>query len=145
MKVTVWLATRDRETWIALAEILVLAVLLTVAVQSFIAQAMGFAILAHLGYTAMTGLPIRAIPGRPPGGQPRRNLDLRAQIAAFLREVRRVDAHSQRALITGLTKTEIDAQLRQGEQRVMAAAVRVARETRRPVGERSGMRAEETV
>lgn len=132
MKITVWLATRDRWTWIALAEVLALAVLLTLAVESQLARLFGFALIAHLGYTAMTGLPMGSVPGRPAGRQARRNLDLRTQVVAFLREVRRVDEYAQRARLSGLPAEEVETNLRAGEQRLMAAAVRVAKVARRP-------------
>ena len=74
MKVRVWLVTRERATWIAGAEILGLALVLTMAVESSIARLLGFALLAHLGYSALTSLPMGAIPGRPPGRQQRRKL-----------------------------------------------------------------------
>ena len=131
MKIRVWLLTRERSTWIAATEIVALAVLLTLAVESALAQLVGFALLAHLGYMAMTGLPMGRVPGRPASGQPRRNLDLRAQVVAFLREVRRVDEYAQRAQVSGLPADQVEASLRVGEQRLMAAAAKVARVTRR--------------
>jgi len=143
MKITVWLVTRDRATWIAAAEILGLAVLLTLATESTLARLLGFGLISHLGYTAMTGLPMGSIPGRPAGGQARRNLDLRAEVVAFLREVRRVDEFAQRAVVAGLPTQEIETNLRTGEQRVMAAAARVAKVSRRlPLPDLSDVEAE---
>lgn len=131
MKITIWLVTRDRGTWIAGAEILGLTVVLLMAVESSLTQLLGFGLLAHLGYTALTGLPMGEIPGKPPGGQTRRNLDLRTQIVAFLREVRRVDEYSQRARVASLPADQVEANLRAGEQRLMAAAARVVKLTTR--------------
>ena len=132
MKIRIWLVTRERSTWIAAGELAVIAVLFALSVESALVQLFGFGLLAHLGYMAMTGLPMGQVPGRPAGGQPRRNLDLRAQVVAFLREVRRVDEYAQRAKISGLPPDQVEASLRVGEQRLMAAAAKVARVTRRP-------------
>ena len=132
VKIRVWLVTRERSAWIAAAEIVAMFVLLTLAVESALVQLLGFGLLAHVGYTAVTGLPMGQVPGRPPGGHPRRNLDLRAQVVGFLREVRRVDEYAQRARVSGLPADQVEASLRAGEQRLLAAAVKVARVTRRP-------------
>jgi len=127
MKIRIWLVTRERATWIAAAEILGLSAVLWVATESTVLRLAGFALIAHLGYMAMTGLPMGRIPGKPPGGQPRLNLDLRAQVMAFLREVRRVDEHTQRARVSGVPPAQLADSVRAGEQRVMAAAARVAK------------------
>jgi hypothetical protein len=131
MKITVWLAARDRWTWIAAAEMLGLAVLLTMAVESSIARLLGFALLGHLGYSALTGLPMGEIPGRPRGGQQRRNLDLRAKVVVFLREIRRLEEYVQRARLSGWSHTEIQTNLQASEQRMIAAAADVAKVARR--------------
>ena len=132
MKIRVWLVTRERSAWIAAAEIVALAVLISRTADSALVQLLGLGLLAHVGYTAITGLPMGQVPGRPQGGQARRNLDLRAQVVAFLREVRRVDEYAQRAHVAGLPADQVEASLRAGEQRLMAAAAKVARVTRRP-------------
>lgn len=132
MKLRIWLVTREPSAWIAGAEILCLAAVLALAVESGLARLLGYGLLGHLGYSALTGLPMGEVPGRPPGGQPRRNLDLRAQVVAFLREVRRVDEFAQRAQLSSLPADQVEANLRAGEQRLMAAAAKVAKVSRRP-------------
>lgn len=132
MKIRIWLVTREPQTWIAGAEIVALALLLLWAVDSPAVRVLGLVVLAHLGYTALTGLPMGRIPGRPLRGRPRRNLDLRAQVVTFLREVRRVDDYAQSALLAGWPVERLQAGLRAGEQRVMAAAARVAEVTTHP-------------
>ena len=127
MKFSIWLVTRERQTWIAAAEVLGLMAILWTATESLLPRLVGFALVAHLGYTAMTGVPIGRIPGRPPRGQPRRNLDLRAQVGAFLREVRRVDEYAQRSRVAARPPDQQDEGLRSGEHRLMAAAARVAK------------------
>jgi hypothetical protein len=139
MKIRIWLATRDRWTWIAAAETLGLALVLTMAVDSVLARLLGFGLLAHLGYSALTGLPMGEIPGRPQGGQPRRNLDLRGQVVWFLREVRRVDEYAQRIQVAGLPGDEVEASRRAGEQRIMVAAARVAKATSRSTSQETGL------
>jgi hypothetical protein len=131
MKIRIWLLTRERSSWIAAAEIFGLALVLTLAVESGLARLLAFALLGHLGYTALTGLPMGEVPGRPAGGQRRRNLDLRLQVVAFLREVRRVDEFAQRAQLASQPHVQVEADLRAGEQRVLAAAAKVARAMRR--------------
>ena len=131
MKITVWLATRDRWTWIAAAEMLGLAVLLTLAVESSIARLLGFALLGHLGYSALTSLPMGQIPGRPAGRQQRRNLDLRAKVVVFLREVRRLEEYVQRAKISSGSRRELEMNLTAAESRMMAAAAEVTKVARR--------------
>lgn len=130
MKVRIWLVTRERSSWIAAAEILGLLLVLLLAVDSTLARLVSFALLGHLGYTALTGLPMGEVPGRPAGGQPRRNLDLRMQVVAFLREVRRVDEFAHRAQLAGVPSHQLEADLRAGEQRLLQAAARVAKVTR---------------
>jgi hypothetical protein len=131
MKITVWMVTRERSTWIGAAEILGLAILLTLAVESTVARLFGFLVLAHLGYSALTGLPMGSVPGRPPGGQPRRNLDLRAKVAVFLREVRRIEEYAQRARLAGWSATEVETSLSAAERNMMTAATDVAKVARR--------------
>ncbi len=131
MKITVWLATRDRWTWIAAVEMAGIAVLLTMAVESSIARLLGFALLGHLGYSALTGLPMGQIPGRREGGQKRRNLDLRARVVVFLREIRRLEEYVQRSRLSGWSRSEIETNVQASEQRMMAAAADVAKVARR--------------
>jgi hypothetical protein len=133
MNIRIWLVTRERSAWVAAAEVLALAVLLTLTTGSALVQLLGLGLLAHLGYTAMTGLPMGRVPGRPPGRQPRRNLDLRAQVGVFLHEVRRVDEFAQRAQVGRLPAGQVEAGLRAGEQRLLAAAAKVAQVTRRRI------------
>lgn len=122
MKITVWLATRDRTTWISIAEVLVLGAVL-VAVPSMLVRTIGFALLAHLGYVAMTSLPIGAIPGRPASARRhRRNQDLRSCVVGFLNEIRRVEDFAQRARDGGLPAAEVERHLQAASLRIMSAA-----------------------
>jgi hypothetical protein len=135
MKVRVWLVKWERGTWIAGAEILGLALVLTMAVEPSIARLLGFALLAHLGYSALTSLPMGAIPGRPPGRQHRRNLELRAKVVVFLREVRRLEEFVQRARLSGWSRRDIEANLHVSERQMMSAAADVAKVARRTATE----------
>lgn len=127
MKITVWMATRERATWIAAVEVLGLALVLLITGASGIPLMVGLLLLAHLGYSAMTSLPIGSIPGRPSGAAQRRNLDLRSRVVAFLNEVRRVEAYAHRAHSTGRPPAEVEENLRTAQRRVMAAAAEVAK------------------
>ncbi len=90
-------------------------------------------LLAHLGYTAMTGLPVGTIPGRPEGAaRERRNLDLRSRVVGFLNEVRRVEAYAERARVSGLPPAEVERSLYSAQQRMMSAAAEVAKASGRP-------------
>jgi hypothetical protein len=100
------------------------------AVESGLTQLLAFGLLAHLGYSALTGLPMGEIPGRPPGGQQRRNLDLRAKVVVFLREVRRLEEYAQRARLSGWSRTEVDTNMHAAESRIMTAASSVAEAAR---------------
>ena len=132
IKITVWLASRERETWIASAEILGLALILFTAPGPIFRLLVGLPLLTHLGYTALTSLPIGMIPGRAPGmSQPRRNQDLRIQVRAFLNEVRRVEEYVQRARASGRPRSEVEQSLRAAEKRMMAAAANVVSVTGR--------------
>jgi hypothetical protein len=127
MKITVWLATRDRTTWIAAAEITGLTLVLTTVESTWVRFA-GLALLIHLGYRALTGLPIGSIPGRPDGAkQYRRNQDLRSRVVGFLNEVKRVEHFAQQARVGGLPRGELEQHLASGQVRVMAAAAEVAK------------------
>ena len=83
----------------------------------------GLPILAHLGYTAMTSLPMGAIPSRPIGAKRlRRNQDLRSHVIGFLNEVRRVEEYAQRARDAGLPQKHVERALQDARERMMAAA-----------------------
>jgi hypothetical protein len=127
MKITIWLATRERDTWITAAEIFALATVLLYAPGTTIRLLVGLPLLAHLGYKALTSLPMGMVPGRPPGGKERRNQDLRTQVVGFLNEVRRVEEYAQRAVTAGRPHEEVENNLRSAEERMMAAAAEVAK------------------
>lgn len=83
-------------------------------------------LLAHLGYSALTGLPMGSIAGRPSGAsKQRRNPDLRFRVKAFLHEVRRLEEYVQRAKIDGRPRSEVEMSLRAAQKRMTAAAAEV--------------------
>ena len=132
MKLTVWLATRDRHTWIMAVEIVALGLVVGTA-STTPWRLVGLALLAHLGYTALTSLPVGSIPGRPENARrERRNQELRSKVVAFLNEVRRVEDFHRRARTGGIPEEEVQENLRSAERRVMAAAAQVAKTTCRP-------------
>jgi len=132
MKITVWLVTRTRETWITSAELGVLALVLYWGPGVFVRFLIGLPLLAHVGYTALTGLPMGQIPGRPDGvRQTRRNQDLRSSVVGFLNEVRRAEDHAQRAVAGGRPTTELAHYRQTVGKRMMAAAVQVVKATGR--------------
>ena len=127
MKIRIWLVTRDRETWITAAEILVLALVL-LAIPGTVVRLVGFVVLAHLGYQGLTSLPLGMIPGRPEGAsQHRRNQDLRSRIVGFLNTVRNVEEYAQRVRLASGPDAEMDRSLRAAHMRVMNSAADVVK------------------
>lgn len=107
---------------------LALAVVMLVVDSSLIRLAVGLPLLLHVGYLAVTSLPMGTIPGRPSGSKKeRQNQDLRSRVVAFLGEVRRGEEYAQRVRVGGWPKSEVDANLRSSRQRLMAAAAAVAK------------------
>jgi len=135
VKLTVWLVTRERSTWMLGAEILVLFLILS-SVPGVVRRFAGFVLLGHLGYRALTSLWIGSIPGKPVGSKlERRNQELRSSVVGFLNEVRRVEDYAQRARAGGLPVNKLEYNLRIAEHRVMQAAAAVAKTAGRYVDE----------
>jgi hypothetical protein len=126
MKITVWLVTRERDTWITAAEIMALALVL-LAGGPRVRVLGGLPLLVHLGYRALASLPLGSVPGRPGRGRKRRNYDLRARVVGFLGEVRRVEHYVRQAELAGWSKAEVEENLRSAQARMMAAAAEVAK------------------
>lgn len=133
MKVSVWLATWERATWTTAVEILGLGIVLLTPSGPGVRMLFGLPLLVHVGYKALTGLPMGAVPRRPEGGQPRRHYDLRARVVRFLSEVKRVEDYAHRAELSGLPRREVEEFLFTGQRRVMAAAKEVAKQTGKQV------------
>jgi hypothetical protein len=129
VKVSVWLVTRERTTWITAAEILALGLALVTPSGAGVRMLFGLPLLVHIGYKALTSLPMGSVPGRPERGQPRRHYDLRARVVRFLDEVKRVEEYAHRAEVANLPRREVDEVLFSGQRRVMAAAKEVAKQT----------------
>jgi hypothetical protein len=130
MKITVWLVTRTREAWITSAELVVLGLVLYVGPSAVIRFLIGLPLLAHVGYTALTALPLGQIPGRPDSArQIRRNQDLRSSVVGFLNEVRRAEDQAQRAVSGGRPSAEVAHYRQAAGKRMLAAAVEVVKAT----------------
>jgi hypothetical protein len=141
MKITVWMVTRTRETWITSAELLVLGLVLYSGPGAVIRLLIGLPLLVHVGYTALTALPMGLIPGRPVGTTlERRNQNLRSSVIGFLNEVRRVEDHAQRASVAGRPPAELDEYLRTAGKRMMSAAAEVVKVTGRVSDSKAGGR-----
>ena len=128
-----WLVTREPGTWITAAEVLVLCTVLVTPSGPVVRLLLGVPLLMHVGYKALTSLPMGSVPGRPPGGRQRRHYDLRARVVRFLAEVKRVEGFAQQAEVAGLPEREVREYLFAAQRRVMAAAREVAKETGRAV------------
>jgi hypothetical protein len=143
MKITVWLGSRDRATWIALSETLMLGYLMWQPGLVF-RLTLGLPLLVHLGYTAMTSLPMGMIPRRPEGSKrARRNQDLRSWVVRFLNEVKELEDYLWRARSADSSPEEVSEKLHVGRQRVMGAARQVARAVGSAPPETTGAPAEE--
>ena len=127
MKLRIWLVKWDRETWFTSAEIVGLALML-VAAPDTLRRVLGLPLLAHLGYRALTSLPLGRIPGRPEGAkQIRHNLDLRSRVVGFLNEMRRVEDIAHHAHLGARTPHIVERDLIYAKKRMMAAANEVVR------------------
>lgn len=133
MKITVWLATRERFTWITAMELLGLTAVLLTAPATWLRVLLGLPLLAHVGYRALTSLPMGAVPRRPERGQPRERYDLRATVVRFLDEVRRLDEFASRAEMAARPEMEREEMMRTAKARLMLAATQVAQATGHPV------------
>jgi hypothetical protein len=131
MKITVWLLTRERATWITGAEALGLLLVLLTVPGGFTRLA-GVLLLAHLSYKALTSLAMGQVPGRPDGEPVRRNLDLRSRVVGFLNEMRRAEDYSHQAEVGGRPRSEVEKELAGVRKRMMAAAAEVAKVAGRP-------------
>lgn len=123
IKLTIWLVTLERSTWIRSAEIVGLALIVLAAPPLPIRLAVGLPLLVVLGYSALTSLPLGMIPRKPDGAkQDRRNQELRSRVVGFLNDVRGLEAYVQRARVAGVRKSEVEANLRKAQQKLMRAA-----------------------
>lgn len=128
MKIRVWLLTRERATGVAALETLILLVVLLAGPGLWIRMLVGLPLLAHLGYTAMTALPMGMIPSRPEESkQRRRNQDLRSWVVRFLNEVKELEHSVEKAKSASRTPDQVEERLREGRRRVMGAAAEVAK------------------
>lgn len=121
-----WIATREPRTWITVAEIVALAIVL-LAGGALLRPLLGLPLLVHLGWDALTSVPVGEIPGPPEGvGERRRNYHLRYRVVAFLNEVQRVEQFVQDAKQANLPREEVEKNLRSAQKRIMATAGEVA-------------------
>jgi hypothetical protein len=128
VKISIWLLTRERETWITGAEILGLAAVLVVTSTGWLPLLVGVPLLVHVGYKALTSLPMGQVPGRPEGSkQVRRNQDLRSWVVGFLNEMRRMESIAHQASVGGRSRKDIEKDLRWAKKRLMATAAEVAK------------------
>lgn len=121
----------ERETWITAAETLGLGLILTAPPGAVVRLFLGLPILAHLGYRALTSLPMGLVPRRPEQGQARRHYDLRARVVRFLDEVRRAEDLAEQSRVGGTLEPDVEKQMWAAQKRVMAAAAEVAKATGR--------------
>jgi hypothetical protein len=132
MKITVWLLTRERATWITGVEALVILLVLLTA-PGVLGRVVAVALLAHVSYKALTSLPMGQVPGRPDGSKAiRRNQDLRSRVVGFLSEIRRAEDYAHQADVGGRPRADVEKDLAWARKRMMAAAAEVAKAAGRP-------------
>jgi hypothetical protein len=124
MKVRLWLARLDRITWINGAASVALAVILLIGPPWYVRLLLGIPLLVHLGYSALTGLPIGMIPRRPDSAKAphRRNQDLRSRVVGFLNDIRSIEAYAQQAVIGDVPRSDVEATLRKAQTKIMRSA-----------------------
>ena len=123
VKVRFWLVTLDRSAWVSGAEILGLSLILLAGPPWPVRLLVGLPLLAHLGYNALTSLPLGMIPRRPDDARGhRRNQDLRSRVVGFLNDIRNIEAYAQRAAIGDLPRTEVEVTLRKAQRQMSRAA-----------------------
>jgi hypothetical protein len=131
MRITVWMMTRERRTWLTGAQVLVLGLIVVSAPTAPVRLLIGLPLVVYLGYQALTSLPLGLVPRRKEGGVHRRRYDLRSRVVRFLDEVRRVEDYADRARISGLKEQDVEEYLNVAQRRVMSAAASVAQATGR--------------
>lgn len=123
-----WLVTRERRTLITAAELLVLWIVLFVADDGALRLLLGIPLFLHVGYLALTSLPLGEVPRRPDNARKeRRNQDLRSRIVGFLNEIRRAEDYAHRARVAGWPEREVEENLRLARERAMMAAASAVR------------------
>jgi hypothetical protein len=106
----------------------VLGAVLVAASGGSLALLVGGPILLHLGWSALTSVPVGAVPGPPPGlGERRRNHHLRYRVVAFLNEVQRVEEFVQSSKSAGLPRHQVEKNLRSAEHRLRSTAAEVVK------------------
>lgn len=126
MRITVWMASRERRSWLTAMEVLAIGLIVVVAPGAAVRLLIGLPIVVHLGYQALTSLPMGHVPRRKERGAPRRRYDLRVRVVRFLDEVKRVEDYVGRARVSGLPEHDVENYLHTAQRRVMTAATAVA-------------------
>lgn len=141
MRLKAWLAEKERSTWIAAIEIVVVGLILIMAPGSEVGRIVAVALLAHLGYTALAGLPVKAskreaeVEVEVEEGAARRHGQLREHVVRFVNDVRRVEAYTEHSRDSGVSRSEVEENLRAAQREMMDAAAELMQVTgaaRRP-------------
>ena len=142
MKITVWLLTRERDTWITGAESLGLLLVVLTAPGVF-ARLAGVLLLTHVSYKALTSLPMGKVPRRPEGSKAiRRNQDLRTRVVGFLNEMKRAEDYAHQAEVARRPNDQFERDMAWARKRMMAAAAEVVKTAgRRSRVDRAGLEA----
>jgi hypothetical protein len=139
VRLKAWLAEKERSTWIAAIEIVVVGLILIMAPGSEVGRIVAVALLAHLGYTALAGLPVKASKREAEveveAGAARRHGQLREHVVMFVNDVRRVEAYTEHSRDSGVSRSEVEENLRAAQREMMDAAAELMQVTgaaRRP-------------
>jgi hypothetical protein len=142
MKITVWMLTRERDTWVTGTESLGLLLVVLTAPGVFTRLA-GVLLLTHLSYKALTSLPMGKVPTRPESSKAvRRNQDLRTRVVGFLNEMKRAEDYAHQAAVAQRPNHEFERDMAWAKKRMMAAAAEVVKAAgRRSRIDRAGLEA----
>lgn len=124
MKVRIWLVTLERSTWITGAELIGLTAILLAGPPWYVRLLIGIPLLVHVGYHALTSLPLGMVPRRPDDTRAphRRNQDLRSRVIGFLNDIRNIEAYAQRAAMGDMPRADVEVTLRKAQEKMMRAA-----------------------
>jgi hypothetical protein len=113
----------ERGTMITIAEVAVLVVLLLLDAPSTARILVGIPLVLHLGWSAVTSLPIGRVPGPPPGvGERRRKHLLRYQVVAFLDYVQKVESLVEERNGSTKPRRSVERELEAAEHRLKEIA-----------------------
>ena len=127
MKLSIWLRTRDQDTWIVTIEAVLIGFVLLVEPSPY-ARLLAVALLGHLAWVT-TDLLRMTRNGRSRAGSRavRANHELRTHVIHFLREIKRVEAFRRRAAASPLSSEQVNERIVAAQLQILTAASKAAK------------------